>query len=212
MAPDANDTPVSAEVTDSPVDLNGTDHITVQGSTEEDTVAFYRDLLGMPLLLRQMHLGNPDVTHLFFDTGDGRLLSFFVADDRETRTDRSMESSVHPGVGHVQHVAFSLELGELESLREALDSVGHDYEEFDRGMFYALYTRDPNGLILEFDVAKWELPYDRRAAVLAEAHRARHDAGDDFIRDEHMVAALEALDIDAERRDVPDAPAGRAVE
>jgi catechol 2,3-dioxygenase-like lactoylglutathione lyase family enzyme len=210
MAPDSQTT-VSADSPESPVQLSGTDHVTAIGSTEADTVAFYRDLLGMPLVLRQMHLGNPDVTHLFFDTGDGRLLSFFVTDDRETRTDRSMESSVSPGIGHVQHLAFSLERAELESLREALESVGHDYDEFDRGMFYALYTRDPNGLILEFDVAKWELPADRRAEVLAHAHAARIEAGADYVRDEHMGAAIEELGIDAERIEVPDAPAGRAV-
>lgn len=212
MTPKNHETEVSTETPESNVRLSGTDHVTVQGSNEEDTVAFYRDLLGMPLVLRQMHLGRPEITHLFFDTGDGRLLSFFVSDERETRHDRPMESSVDPGVGHVQHIAFSLDPSELESLRSALEEVGHDYDEFDRGLFYALYTRDPNGLILEFDIAKWDVPDGRRAAVLAGAHQARLAAGDDFVRDEHMTAALEELGIDAERRDVPDAPAGRAVE
>lgn len=48
--------------------------------------------------------------------------------------------------------------------------------------------------------------------MLAGAQQARLAAGDEFIRDEHMTSALEELGIDAERRDVPDAPAGRAVE
>jgi catechol 2,3-dioxygenase-like lactoylglutathione lyase family enzyme len=51
--------------------LAGTDHVTVMGGDAASTVAFYRDLLGMALVLEQPNLDAPDLTHLFFDTGDG---------------------------------------------------------------------------------------------------------------------------------------------
>ncbi len=79
---DTHETPVTPELPDSAFHTTGTDHITVWGSNEEDTVAFYQDLLGMPLVLRQPNLDDPSQTHLFFDTGDGRILTFFVSDDR----------------------------------------------------------------------------------------------------------------------------------
>jgi len=62
------------------------------GSNEAETIEFYRDVLGMPLVLRQPNLDQPEVTHLFFDTGDGRILTFFVEDDR----DSSRQPSGHP--------------------------------------------------------------------------------------------------------------------
>lgn len=212
MAADDIDAVVSHERPDSPVATAGTDHITVLGSTEEDTIAFYRDLLGMPLVVRQIHLENPDLTHLFFDTGDGRLLSFFVSDDRETRSDRSWESSLETGVGTVQHLAFRLERENLEDLRAALESVDHAYDEFNRGFTYSLYTRDPNGLVLEFNVDKFRFPDERRGAVLARAQHQRVEDGARYIKDEHVVAALDELGLDWERQAVPDAPTGGAVE
>ena len=69
---------VTATRPDSPVHTAGTDHMTVMGGDAASTIAFYRDLLGMPLVLEQPSLDVPELTHLFFDTGDGRILTFFV--------------------------------------------------------------------------------------------------------------------------------------
>ncbi|MFB6177260.1 MAG: VOC family protein, partial [Halobaculum sp.] len=71
---DANEEPITADRPDSPIRTTGTDHITIWGSNAADTIDFYRDLLGMPLVLRQPNLDDPSQTHLFFDTGDGRIL------------------------------------------------------------------------------------------------------------------------------------------
>ena len=79
--------PITAEPPDSPVHTTGTDHVTVWGSNEADTVAFYRDLLGMSLVLRQPNLDDPSQTHLFFDTGDGRIVTFL--DRKSTRLNSS---------------------------------------------------------------------------------------------------------------------------
>jgi catechol 2,3-dioxygenase-like lactoylglutathione lyase family enzyme len=79
-----DEVPVTAERPDSATQLAGVDHITLIGSNIEDTVGFYRDVLGMPLVLRQPNLDQPEVTHLFFDTGDGRMLSFFVEEGRQS--------------------------------------------------------------------------------------------------------------------------------
>ncbi|MEF8883160.1 MAG: VOC family protein, partial [Halapricum sp.] len=64
-----DDQTVTAELPDAPIHTTGVDHITLIGSNEEETIAFYRDLLGMPLVLRQPNLDDPASTHLFFDTG-----------------------------------------------------------------------------------------------------------------------------------------------
>jgi catechol 2,3-dioxygenase-like lactoylglutathione lyase family enzyme len=197
-----DDPEVTAERPDSPIRVQGTDHVTVTGSNVEDTVAFYRDLLGMPLVLRQPNLDQPDVTHLFFDTGDGRVLTFFVHEDRDSARQPPT------GVGSVHHLAFRIEAERLEDVKAALEDDGRRFNEFDRGAFHSLYTVDNNGLTIELVVDKYPLPDDRRGEVLALAQKHRVEAGADFVDDEHVAAAIDELGLDVEKKDIPDAPTG----
>ncbi|MCD2202251.1 VOC family protein [Halobacterium sp. KA-6] len=195
--------PVSAEAPDSPFRTTGTDHITIWGSNPDDTIAFYRDLLGMPLVLRQPNLDDPSQTHLFFDTGDGRILTVFVSDDRASNRGR-----IPTQTGSVHHLSFSIEAEDFEDVMEALDDAGHGYNVFDRGIFFSLYTQDNNGLIVELSADKYDIPDDRRGEVLATAQRLREADGADFAEDRHMKQALEELGLDAEPADLPDASTG----
>lgn len=197
------DLEISPDRPDSPIHTTGTDHITVVGSNVEDTVEYYRDLLGMPLVLKQPNLDQPEVTHLFFDTGDGRILTFFVTDDRP-----SDQRPLQTQVGAVHHLAFKIEASRLNEIKAALDDAGYGYSEFDRGAFHSLYTRDNNGLTIELATEKFDFPEDRRAEVLARAHHERVDAGAEYVDDEHMEAALEDLGIEVVRNETPDAASG----
>ncbi|WP_433628458.1 VOC family protein [Halomicrococcus sp. NG-SE-24] len=194
---------VTADRPDSPVQVTGTDHVTLVGSNAEDTVAFYRDLLGMPLVLRQPNLDDPSQTHLFFDTGDGRILTFFVSDDRQ-----SNPNPQRTGVGAVHHLSFSVDPERFVEVREALADAGRGYNEFDRGIFHSLYTRDHNGLVVELATDKFEIPDDRRGEVLATAQRLREEDGADYAEERHLEAALEELGIETTRHELPDAESG----
>jgi len=198
--------PVSADAPDSPFRTTGTDHITVWGSNAEDTIAFYRDLLGMALVMRQPNLDDPSQTHLFFDTGDGRILTVFVSDDRSSNRGR-----LRTQVGGVHHLSFSIAAEDFEDVMAALDEAGHGYNVFDRGIFFSLYTQDNNGLIVELAADKYDIPDDRRGEVLATAQRIREEDGADFAEDRHVEQALEELGIDAEPADLPDADTGVGV-
>ena len=200
------DEPVSAAPVDAPVGVRGTDHVTVTGSNPADTIAFYRDLLGMRLVLRQPNLDRPTVTHLFFDTGDGRLLTFFVEEGRSSRT-----SQTEADVGAVHHLAFTVDGERLAAIKAALETAGHPVSEFDRGAFHSLYTRDNNGLTVELAADVFEIPDDRRGDVLAEAHRIRVADGAGYVEREHLRRALEALDLPVCPVDTGDAPAGSGV-
>ncbi len=195
---------VTAEPPESPVHTVGTDHMTVMGGDAASTIAFYRDLLGMPLVLEQPNLDAPELTHLFFDTGDGRILTFFVGEDRPTRP--------HRGPGNVHHLAFSIAPEEFDATQEALENAGYGFNEFDRGAFHSLYTQDPNGLVIELVVEKYGFPAERRGEVLALAHEKRVEAGAGFVDDEHMQAALEQLGLDPDPRFEGSAPTGRGVQ
>lgn len=198
--------PVTAERPDSPVHARGVDHITIWGSNEDDTVAFYRDLLGMPLVLRQPNLDDLEQTHLFFDTGDGRILTFFVNDDRD-----SDRSPVRTQTGSVHHLSFHIDPDEFGDLLDALDDAGKRYSVFDRGIFRSAYTRDPNGLVIELSTDIFDIPADRRGEVLATAQRIREEDGAEYAEEEHVEAALEELGLPVRQHDLPDAPTGTGV-
>jgi catechol 2,3-dioxygenase-like lactoylglutathione lyase family enzyme len=198
--------PVTAELPDSPMQTTGTDHVTIWGSNEADTIAFYRDVLGMPLVLRQPNLDDPSQTHLFFDTGDGRILTFFVNDDRDSNPGRQRTP-----VGGVHHLAFRFAPERFEEVRQALEDAGTSYNVFDRGIFHSLYTSDHDGLVIELTTDKYDIPDDRRGDVLAAAQRLREEDGADYAQDEHLVGALEELGIEIVEHDLPDAATGSDV-
>jgi catechol 2,3-dioxygenase-like lactoylglutathione lyase family enzyme len=194
---------VSAESPDSPISLSGTDHITVEGTNIDETIEFYRDLLGLPLVLSQPNLDRPELTHLFFDTGDGRLLTFFV-DESQNSADLS-----DPEPGQVHHLAFRIDAEEVGEIATALREAGYPVSEYDRGAFHSLYTEDNNGLTLELVADKFVVPDDRRGEVLARAHKHRLEDGAEYVGSEHMHNAIEELGLPIEEREIRDAPAGR---
>ncbi|NHN58841.1 MULTISPECIES: VOC family protein [Halorussus] len=202
----ADDFEVTSDLPDSPMHTTGTDHVTLIGSNAEETIEFYRDILGMPLVLRQPNLDDPSQTHLFFDSGDGRIVTFFVNDDRDSdpRPQRT-------GVGGVHHLCFSIDPDEFVEIRETLEEEWRGYNEFDRGIFHSLYTQDHNGLVIELSTDKWAIPDDRRGEVLAVAQRIREEDGADFAEERHIETALDELGMDVEKYDLPDAPAGSGV-
>mgnify|MGYP002762702579 FL=1 len=202
MADTTDTSSVTADRPDSPIQTTGTDHITIWGSNETDTIAFYRDLLGMPLVLKQPNLDDPSQTHLFFDTGDGRILTVFVGDRQSTQQPQ------RGGVGAVHHLCFSVAPSDFEDVIAALEADGRGYNVFDRGVFFSLYTQDNNGLIIELSTDKYDIPSDRRGEVLAKAQELRVVDDADYAKDKHLAAALEALDLDAHAYDLPEATSG----
>jgi catechol 2,3-dioxygenase-like lactoylglutathione lyase family enzyme len=184
--------PVDDELPDSPIHTTGADHITVWGSNPETVLSFYRDLLGMRVVLRQPNLDDPDQTHLFLDAGDGRI----NAGPQRTAT------------GGVHHLAFRIDPERLDQVKAALREDGRGFNEFDRGVFHSLYTRDNDGLIVELVADAYEIPDDRRADVLVATQRRREADDAEYAQERHMEAALDELGVDAEYHDLSDADSG----
>ena len=202
--PTGTDLDVSAERPTGPVGVTGWDHVTLEGTDTAATIEFYRDLLGMPLVLAQPNLDRDHLTHLFFDPGDGRLVTFFCADDREVH-----DGDIDPDPGEVHHLAFRVEADRLDEVKARLAEAGYDFTEFDRGAFHSLYTRDHNGLTVELVAEKYAVPDDRRGEVIANAHARRVADGAEIIEDGHMEAALAELGLPTERADLGEAATGR---
>ena len=187
---------------DSAFKTRGADHITIWGSNAEDTIEFYQDILGMSLVLKQPNLDDPNQTHLFFDTGDGTILTFFVNDDRKSAPGQ------RPQTGSVHHISYSIDPEEFEDIMEALDENGYSYSIFNRGIFHSIYTQDNNGLVVELSADKYGIPQERRGEVLAKAHELRVEQGSYYAKEEHLEQALDDLGIDYDKVELPEASSG----
>ena len=197
--------PVTAEKPESAFHTLGTDHITIWGSNAAETIEYYRDVLGMSLVLRQPNLDDPSQTHLFFDTGDGTILTFFVSGDRPSNRQPQRTS-----VGGVHHLCFNIDPDRFEAVAESLDDHGYSYNVFDRGIFFSLYTRDHDGLIVELTADKFDFPDERKGEVLATTQRIREEAGAEYAQTEHMRKALEELGIEVREYELPETTSGTA--
>ena len=65
------------------VQVQGVHHLTFVGSNRQAVIEFYHGILGMRMVLDQPNLDVPGEEHLYFDPGDGRLLTYFVRPTRE---------------------------------------------------------------------------------------------------------------------------------
>lgn len=193
---------IDTERPESLLKTRGTDHITIWGSNAEDTIEFYQDILGMALVLKQPNLDDPSQTHLFFDTGDGTILTFFVSDDRPSAPGQKGQT------GSVHHISYSIDAEEFEEITKSLDEAGYSYNIFNRGIFHSIYTQDNNGLVVELSADKYSIPDDRRAEVLAKAHELRVEDGADYAKEEHLEQALDELGIEYEKVELPEASTG----
>ena len=165
-------------------------HITFVGSNREAIIDFYQDLLGMPLVFEQPNLDVPDELHLYFDPGDGRLITFFV---RPTRVN---DPTPNPqNIGNLHHLAYMVSRATYTQVAARLQERGiPNTGPIDRGFMDSIYFRDPNGQLLEMACFKFTPPEGHTYAdVLSVAHRLRVENGDYAIADQHLADAIAEL-------------------
>jgi glyoxalase family protein len=170
--------------------VQGVHHLTFVGSNREAVIEFYQGFLGMRLVLDQPNLDVPGEEHLYFDAGDGRLLTYFV---RPTRTN---DTTPNPeGIGNLHHMALNVSRAVYTQVVERLKERGiENTGPIDRGFMDSIYFRDPNGQLLELACYKFVPPDGATIAdVLATAHRIRVEAGDYNVEDRHLAQAIEEL-------------------
>ena len=168
----------------------GVHHITLIGADKQTSMDFWEGVLGMPFVFEQPNLDVPEENHLYFDPGDGRLVTIFTNENR--RPDPRPTPEV---IGNLHHLAFIVSRATYTQVAKRLDErdIRHS-GEIDRGFMYSIYFRDPLGLLVELACYKFEPPtHTTHAQVLAEAHRIRTERGDYNIADEHLADAIEAL-------------------
>lgn len=168
----------------------GVHHITICGADRRTSIDFWEGVLGMPFVFEQPNLDNAQQSHLYFDPGDGRLITVFTNEDVEPDPSRT---ATDPGCVH--HLAFALSQATFRQAVERLDERGIRHSGVkDRGFMDSIYFEDPNGLLIELASYRFEPPSGySHVDVLFEAHRIRVERGDYNIAEDHLADAIEQL-------------------
>lgn len=120
----------------------GVHHLALICRDVEETIRFYQEFLGFPLVELVENRDYAGSSHFFFDIGNRNLLGFFDFPGHD-----------HPDfmetIGGVQHLALSVSAEAFAAARRRFDAAGTDYLGPDRGADNSLYIRDPNGIGLE---------------------------------------------------------------
>lgn len=170
--------------------VQGVHHITLTGADRQTSIDFWEGVLGMPFVFDQPNLDNPGEGHLYFDPGDGRLITVFTD---EARKPEGRRTPVVPGAVH--HLAFNVSRAVFSQAVERLEErgIGHSGVR-DRGFMESIYFKDPLGLLIELATYKFEPPEGAtHAQVMLEAHKLRVARGDHHIEEIHLADAIEDM-------------------
>jgi glyoxalase family protein len=177
------------------IHVQGVHHITLTGADRQTSIDFWEGVLGMPFVFEQPNLDNAKENHIYFDPGDGRLITIFTNEDRKPNPRRT---PTEPGCVH--HIAFSVSKAMFMQAEARLKARGITPAIRDRYIFDAMYFTDPLGLLIELSAYKFEPPAGSTyPEVLIEAHRIRIGRGDREIHETHIADAI-ALIADRSRQ------------
>ncbi|MGE5287036.1 MAG: VOC family protein [Micromonosporaceae bacterium] len=122
--------------------VEGVHHIALICRDVEETIRFYQEFLGFPLVELVENRDYKGSSHFFFDIGNRNLLGFFDFPGHE-----------HPAfmetIGGVQHIAISISAEQFDAAKKKFEQEGMNYLGPDRGVYESMYFRDPNGIGLE---------------------------------------------------------------
>ncbi len=170
--------------------VQGVHHITLTGADRATSIDFWEGVLGMPFVFDQPNLDDPEQGHLYFDPGDGRLITIFTNENRKAEHARTPMDA-----GCVHHIAFNVSRATFSQAVTRLDARGIKHSGVkDRGFMDSIYFKEPLGLLIELATYKFFPPEGvSHATVLLEAHKLRVARGDDSIGEEHLADAIELL-------------------
>ena len=168
----------------------GVHHITLVGADRQTSIDFWEGVLGMPFIFEQPNLDRASESHLYFDPGDGRLITIFTNEERKPDPRRT---PTEPGCVH--HIAFNVSRVTFLQAVERLEERGiKNTGPKDRGFMDSIYFNDPLGMTIELASYRFEPPQGfTHADVLMEAHKIRVARGDYAIAEIHLADAIEKL-------------------
>ena len=151
--------------------VRGMHHHAFRSCDIEKTRKFYEEVIGLPLIATFVETDNPvykdgaSYIHVFFELGDGSCLAFFQFQPNGAPTGFAARDSFD------HHLA--LEVDGIDAVRAAeqrYKDLGLQYYIHDHGYVYSIYTRDPNGMIVEL-TTKVAVTNE----IMAERRRSPHE-------------------------------------
>src|SRR4051794_28786907 len=120
----------------------GLHHVALICRDVEETIRFYQNVAGFPLVELVENRDYAGSSHFFFDLGNRNLLGFFDFPGLDSPPWQET-------IGAVQHLAISIDPEQFAAAKQRFDAAGVEYLGPDRGADDSLYIRDPNGVGLE---------------------------------------------------------------
>jgi catechol 2,3-dioxygenase-like lactoylglutathione lyase family enzyme len=168
--------PGTAVAEDDGFQFSGINHLALVCRDMARTVAFYTEVLGMPLVKTIEIPGGGQ--HFFFDCGGGDCIAFFWFPDAPEAAPGIASAGGMPGrgrlesaIGSMNHVAFDVPAERMEEYHRRLQARGVDCSvilnhddspstvsrDLHPGVFIrSVYFFDPDGILLE--LAAWTRP------------------------------------------------------
>ena len=140
--------------------LKGVDHTARPTWKLKETVEFYRDILGLPLVHTISARGwgpstHPDFLHFFFDSGTGSTIAFFYYLGSEAPAELKNRPYMPPTpddhVFDATHTAWLVDSAEeLGAWKKRLEDKGVEVSvETSHEVIESIYFRDPNRYFIE---------------------------------------------------------------
>ena len=133
-------------------------HVAIAVKDADRAHKFYTEAMGFTLvkIVKRQTPEGGWTKHIFYDTGDGEL--FAIWDLRglegEVVNDADWQGGLSTGAGlpyWINHIAFdSKDIGGLEMAMQRWLDLGYHVTEVKHEFIHSIYTRDPDGTLVEF--------------------------------------------------------------
>jgi catechol 2,3-dioxygenase-like lactoylglutathione lyase family enzyme len=152
--------------TGGPMKYTGINHLAMATRDMEQTVRFWRDLLGMRLVLS---LGRPGYRQYFFEISERDLLAFFEWPEVAPLPEKDAGRRVS-GPFAFDHVSFGVATeADLRDVKGRMEAAGIWVSEvMDNGFISSIFSFDPNGIAIELSCPAGAREI-RKAPLLADA-------------------------------------------
>jgi len=171
-------------------DISGIHHITAIASTAADNLAFYRNILGLPLVKKTVNFDDPYTYHLYY--GDrhgapGTIMTFFPWEGLPAGTS---------GAGMITAIAFAIPRDAVAFWEQRIGATGQTVQKTERFGDPVVWFSDPHGLPLELigtDEAQTAVHPATDIIPIGHAIQGFHSATATL----HRLDAAQALLVDA---------------
>lgn len=130
------------------MNYTGINHLAMATADMDQTIRFWRDLLGMRLIIGT---GHPGYRQYFFEISPWDTIAFFQWPDVRPLTEKDHGVPVK-GPFAFDHVSLGMKTDDdLWRVKDTLEAAGIWVSEvIDHGFIHAIYTFDPNNIPIEF--------------------------------------------------------------